>query len=79
MDPHKFGLSGKGASILLYSSAQMRSYQFFSTSYWPGGLYGTVGIAGSRSGSGIASSWISMMKMGKSGYVESAQKVQGGK
>jgi sphinganine-1-phosphate aldolase len=78
MDPHKFGLAGKGASVLLYSSQKMRCHQFFSTSYWPGGLYGTVGIAGSRSGGGIASSWISMMRMGTNGYRESAEKVQSG-
>lgn len=79
MDPHKFGLSGKGASILLYSSAKLRKYQFFTTCMWPGGLYGTAGIAGSRSGVSIASAWISMMKMGMSGYRESAERVQSGR
>ncbi len=38
------------------------------TTYWPGGLYGTTGIAGSRSGMHVASAWISMMKMGVNGY-----------
>lgn len=79
MDPHKFGLSGKGASILLYSSAKLRRGQFFTTCMWPGGLYGTAGIAGSRSGVAIASAWISMMKMGINGYKESAERVQSGK
>lgn len=71
-DIHKYGLAGKGASVVLYSSADMRAEQYFVTSSWPGGLYGTVGISGSRSGVGIASSWISMMKVGQSGYKKSA-------
>ena len=76
MDVHKFGLAGKGASVLLYSSAKLRSEQFFGTDYWPGGVYGTVGIAGSRSGVAIASAWISMMKMGMEGFRKSAETVQ---
>ena len=67
-DPHKYGLAGKGVSVLLFSSEQYRKHQFFVTSYWPGGLYGTPGIAGSRSGVFIASAWISMMKLGTKGY-----------
>jgi hypothetical protein len=50
----------------------------FTTIYWPGGLYGTPGFAGSRSGTPIAASWISMMKMGEEGYRKSAKQVQDG-
>lgn len=78
IDPHKFGLAGKGSSVLLYSNSRLRRDQLFTTSCWPGGIYGTPGIAGSRSGVGIASSWISMMKMGMNGYKESAERVQSG-
>lgn len=67
-DPHKYGLSAKGVSVLLYSSDKYRKYQYFITTYWPGGLYGTPGLAGSRSGVFIASAWISMMKLGVNGY-----------
>jgi len=67
-DPHKYGLAGKGVSILLFSSERYRRHQFFVTTYWPGGLYGTPGIAGSRTGVFIASAWISMMKLGTKGY-----------
>ena len=77
-DVHKYGLAGKGSSVLLYSSSDIRKHQFFATSCWPGGLYGTVGISGSRSGVGIASSWISMMKLGQNGLKKSADIVQKG-
>jgi sphinganine-1-phosphate aldolase len=72
-DPHKYGLSAKGVSVLLYSSDKYRKHQYFVTSYWPGGLYGTPGLSGSRSGVFIASAWISMMKLGFKGYRENAR------
>ncbi len=75
-DPHKYGLSAKGVSVLLYSSEKYRKHQFFVTTFWPGGLYGTPGIAGSRSGVYIASAWISMMKTGRKGYQENARLIQ---
>lgn len=51
----------------------------FTTIFWPGGLYGTPGLAGSRSGMPISASWISMMKMGEEGYRKNAKQVQDGK
>lgn len=79
MDCHKYGLSAKGASVLLFSSEQIRKEHIFITGYWPGGLYGTMGIAGSRSGASIASAWIAMMKTGVKGYTKNAQNIQKGK
>ncbi len=67
-DPHKYGLSAKGVSVLLFNSEKYRKYQYFVTTFWPGGLYGTPGVAGSRSGVFIASAWISMMKLGRKGF-----------
>ncbi len=78
MDCHKYGLSAKGASVLLFSSEKYRRQQLFVTSEWPGGLYGTIGIAGSRSGTYVASAWISMMKMGLKGYTKNANMVRHG-
>lgn len=78
MDCHKYGLSAKGASVLLFSSEEYRKEQIFVTGEWPGGLYGTIGIAGSRSGTGIASAWVSMMKMGVKGFTKNAENVQRG-
>lgn len=77
-DPHKYGLAGKGVSVLLFSSEKYRKHQFFVTSFWPGGLYGTPGVAGSRTGVYIASAWISMMKLGYKGFQENARHVRDG-
>lgn len=78
LDCHKYGLSAKGASVLLFSSEKYRKQSFFVTSDWPGGFYGTVGIAGSRSGSAIASAWISMMRLGLKGFTKNANQVRSG-
>lgn len=75
-DPHKYGLAAKGISILLYSSDKYRKHQYFVTKYWPGGLYATPGVSGSRTGVYISSAWISMMKLGAKGYRENAIKLK---
>ena len=49
------------------------------TSYWPGGLYGTPGLAGSRTGVYISSAWISMMKLGVKGYRDNARQLRDSK
>lgn len=38
-------------------------------------MYGTIGIAGSRSGTTIASAWISMVRQGLKGYTKNAESV----
>lgn len=78
MDCHKYGLAAKGASVLLFSSEKYRKEQLFVTTEWPGGFYGTIGIAGSRTGATVASAWISMMRLGQKGYTKNALLVQNG-
>ena len=75
-DPHKYGLAAKGISVLLYSSDKYRKHQYFVTKYWPGGLYATPGVSGSRTGVYISSAWISMMKLGAKGYRDNAIKLK---
>lgn len=45
-DVHKYGYSSKGASIVLYKTAELRSYQYFAYTEWPGGLFGSPSLAG---------------------------------
>lgn len=49
-DTHKYGYAPKGSSVLLYSNHTLRSYQYSLFTDWPGGIYGTPTIAGSRAG-----------------------------
>jgi sphinganine-1-phosphate aldolase len=63
----------KGLSCLLFRDSKLRSYQFFVTGRWNGGLYATTTIAGSRPGTVIAATWAVMMKIGRAGYVKNAK------
>jgi sphinganine-1-phosphate aldolase len=42
---------------------------------WPGGIYGSPTIAGSRSGYLIACCWATLMYYGREGYVDETRKI----
>jgi sphinganine-1-phosphate aldolase len=71
-DLHKFGYSGRGASLLLLRDKAMERYQRFSSGAWPSGTYSTLNFGGSRNGGAIASSWAVMRYLGRAGYRERA-------
>ena len=64
-DTHKYGYALKGTSTLLYRSKDLRKYQYFTYPDWPGGLYLSPGLAGSRSGGLIASTWAALVTTGR--------------
>ncbi|XP_004364537.2 sphingosine-1-phosphate lyase 1 [Capsaspora owczarzaki ATCC 30864] len=72
-DLHKYGFSSKGSSVVLYSSEEYRQYQFFTYSEWPGGLFISPSMCGSRGGGPIAAAWACLLSLGESGYVQSAR------
>jgi len=74
-DTHKYGFAPKGTSVILYRNNELRSYQFYAVSDWPGGIYGSPTVAGSRSGYLIACCWSTMMYYGLDGYVRETQKI----
>ncbi|CAI4217310.1 unnamed protein product [Parascedosporium putredinis] len=41
-DTHKYGFAPKGNSTALYRSAQHRSYQYYVSPDWPGGVYALI-------------------------------------
>lgn len=71
-DTHKYGYALKGSSVLLYRSKDLRKHQYFTYPDWPGGLYLSPGLAGSRSGGIIASTWAAILATGESGYLAAA-------
>jgi sphinganine-1-phosphate aldolase len=75
MDTHKYGYAPKGSSVVMYSRPEYRSYQYFTTPDWTGGIYATPGLPGSRAGSLIAVTWATMLSIGKEGYTESARAI----
>lgn len=76
-DTHKYGYALKGTSVLLYRDAGLRSRQWFASTDWPGGLYLSPGLAGSRSGGLIASTWAAMVTTGREGYLAKARAILG--
>ncbi|MGA1090127.1 MAG: aminotransferase class V-fold PLP-dependent enzyme, partial [Candidatus Nanopelagicales bacterium] len=74
-DTHKYGYALKGTSVLLYRDTALRSRQWFSSTDWPGGLYLSPGLAGSRSGGLIASTWAAMVTTGREGYLAKARAI----
>ncbi|MCB0931540.1 MAG: aminotransferase class V-fold PLP-dependent enzyme [Mycobacterium sp.] len=72
-DTHKYGYALKGTSTLLYRTKELRRHQYFTYPDWPGGLYLSPGLAGSRSGGLIAATWAAMVTTGRSGYLAAAQ------
>jgi glutamate/tyrosine decarboxylase-like PLP-dependent enzyme len=70
LDTHKYGYALKGTSVVLYKSIELRRSQYFCYGDWPGGLYSTPTILGSRSGGLIAQTWASLVTMGWEGFLE---------
>ena len=69
VDLHKFGYTSKGASVIIYATKHLRSFQGFITDDWLGGVYGSSGVLGTKSGGSMASAWAVMHFLGDDGYL----------
>lgn len=74
-DLHKYGYAAKGASIILYKNKALRRHQLFAYTDWPGGIYASPTMAGTRPGGAIAAAWAIMHYLGQEGYLAIADKV----
>lgn len=74
-DTHKFGFAAKGTSVVLHRGEELRHHQYFTFTDWPGGLYATPTIAGSRPGGLSAACWAAMVSFGESGYLDSTRRI----
>lgn len=72
-DTHKYGYAAKGTSVVLYRGQDLRHFQYFTTTDWPGGFYCSPTLAGSRPGALSAACWASMVATGEGGYLEAAR------
>ncbi|KAB8346258.1 hypothetical protein FH972_023303 [Carpinus fangiana] len=77
VDTHKYGFAPKGSSTVLYRDQKLRSYQYYVSPDWSGGVYASPNMAGSRPGALIAGCWASMMKQGENGYIKSCHAIVG--
>ena len=74
-DTHKYGYALKGTSVLLYRNSGLRKYQYFNFPAWPGGIYFSPGLSGSRSGGVVAATWAAMVSLGEHGYLDIAERI----
>ena len=75
VDTHKYGYAAKGTSVILYRSKELRHYQYYTTTEWPGGLYFSPTFAGSRPGALSAACWAALTSIGEQGYLEATKKI----
>lgn len=74
-DTHKYGYAAKGTSVILYRTPELRRYQYFTITDWPGGLYFSPSFAGSRPGALSAACWAAMVAMGREGYLKATRSI----
>jgi sphinganine-1-phosphate aldolase len=72
-DLHKYGYAAKGASVVLYRDMSHLRHQFFVATDWPGGIYASPSIPGTRPGGCIAAAWAALQVMGEEGYMSRAR------
>ncbi|HEX5059745.1 MAG TPA: aminotransferase class V-fold PLP-dependent enzyme [Kofleriaceae bacterium] len=73
-DLHKFAYAGKGASTLVWRSIDDMRHQIFVATDFPGGIYASPTMLGTRPGGPIAAAWATLQSFGADGYRELAHK-----
>jgi len=74
-DTHKYGYAAKGTSVVLYRGRDLRRHQFYVATEWPGGLYYSPTLAGSRPGGLVAAAWAALVSMGEDGYLRATRSI----
>lgn len=67
-DLHKYGYTAKGASTILYRDLDTLKHQMFVYQDWPGGVFASPALLGTRPGGAYAAAWAVLQKMGIDGY-----------
>src|SRR5690606_22012187 len=67
-DIHKYGFAAKGASTITYRSLELLRHQMFVCQDWPGGVFASPALLGTRSGGAYAAAWAAMQHFGEAGY-----------
>lgn len=74
-DTHKYGYALKGTSTVLFRNKDLRRYMFFAQEDWPGGVYASPTVLGSRSAGLSAAMWAALVSTGAEGYLRDAQAI----
>ena len=67
-DLHKSGYTAKGASVVLFRTAEHQAAGRYDFDDWPTGLYSVNTFTGTRPGGAVAAAWAVMHFLGETGY-----------
>jgi glutamate/tyrosine decarboxylase-like PLP-dependent enzyme len=76
MDLHKYAFAAKGASTILYRSAELRKHQMYACSKWSGYTVINPTVQSTKSGGPVAAAWAVLHFLGEEGYLEIARQVR---
>lgn len=72
-DLHKYGYGAKGTSFIIHRTGELRKFQFYIYTDFPGGVYPSPTMTGTRPGGAMAAAWAVMHHLGEEGYLRLAQ------
>jgi len=72
-DLHKYGYAAKGSSTIIYRNKEIRKFQYYAWADWPGGIYASPTMTGTRGGGTMAAAWAVMNYLGREGYLRIAR------
>ena len=73
-DLHKYGFAAKGASTITYRNLDLLKHQMFVYPDWPGGVFASPALLGTRPGGAYAAAWAALQHFGRSGYCDLARR-----
>ncbi|BBK37869.1 aspartate aminotransferase family protein [Allostella sp. ATCC 35155] len=74
-DLHKYGMTAKGASLMLVRDKAWQKYHSFEFDNWERGKYAAMTTQGSRPGGAVAAAWAVMNYLGADGYLRVARQI----
>jgi glutamate/tyrosine decarboxylase-like PLP-dependent enzyme len=72
-DLHKYGYAAKGASTITYRRLDLFAHQAFVKEDWPGGVFASPALLGTRAGGAYAAAWATLQRLGVDGYCDLAR------
>ncbi|OQV17120.1 Sphingosine-1-phosphate lyase [Hypsibius exemplaris] len=74
-DTHKYACAPKGSSVIMYRNHSYIHHQYTVQPDWPGGIYASPSMSGSRVGASIATTWAVLLYIGEDGYVKATRDI----
>lgn len=76
MDLHKYGFSPKGASLLLFRDADLRSGTYYAFSEWPGYPVVNTTLQSTKSAGPMAAAWAVAHALGHQGFIDAVRRAR---